>query len=121
MINNSHKTITNWHRIIYIVVLCLFVIGLPQQSDAQGSGKGKTKKKAEWVYLDHADDLKFDQATRPGVQIAKGNVRFRFEDNTLSCDSALLQPDFEYFRCDGACEDAPWHRQCQLVVGACQL
>ena len=90
MINNSHKTITNWHRIIYIVVLCLFVIGLPQQSDAQGSGKGKTKKKAEWVYLDHADDLKFDQATRPGVQIAKGNVRFRFEDNTLSCDSAFF-------------------------------
>lgn len=79
----------NWHRTTLLIVLCLFVLCLPQPTNAQGKGK-KQKKKAEWVFLDHADDLSYDEAKRPGVQIAKGKVRFRFEDYTLACDSAFF-------------------------------
>lgn len=79
----------NWHRTTLLIVLCLFVLCLPQPANAQGKGK-KQKKKAEWVFLDHADDLSYDEAKRPGVQIAKGKVRFRFEDYTLACDSAFF-------------------------------
>ena len=60
------------------------------QGKRQNKSKKQTKKKAEWVFLDHADDLSYDEAKRPGVQIAKGKVRFRFEDYTLACDSAFF-------------------------------
>lgn len=72
----------------------MFVLCMPLSSYAQGKRQNKskkqTKKKAEWVFLDHADDLSYDEAKRPGVQIAKGKVRFRFEDYTLACDSAFF-------------------------------
>lgn len=87
--NTKHRTFMNWHRTTLLIVLCLFVLCLPQPANAQGKGK-KQKKKAEWVFLDHADDLSYDEAKRPGVQIAKGKVRFRFEDYTLACDSAFF-------------------------------
>lgn len=76
-----------------ILVLCLFVLCGYSSAFAQKRARvnqQKKKKKAEWVFLDHADDLRYDQQSRPGVQIAKGNVRFRFEGNTLTCDSALM-------------------------------
>lgn len=89
-----HRTHINWHRTNYLIVLCLFVLCMPLSSYAQGKRQNKskkqTKKKAEWVFLDHADDLSYDEAKRPGVQIAKGKVRFRFEDYTLACDSAFF-------------------------------
>lgn len=72
--NTKHRTFMNWHRTTLLIVLCLFVLCLPQPTNAQGKGK-KQKKKAEWVFLDHADDLSYDEAKRPGVQIAKGKVR----------------------------------------------
>lgn len=64
----------NRHRTTLLIVLCLFVLCLPQPANAQGKGK-KQKKKAEWVFLDHADDLSYDEAKRLDVQIAKGKVR----------------------------------------------
>lgn len=89
-----HRTHINWHRTNFLIVLCLFVLCMPLSSYAQGKRQNKskkqTKKKAEWVFLDHADDLSYDEAKRPGVQIAKGKVRFRFEDYTLACDSAFF-------------------------------
>ena len=89
-----HRTHINWHRTNFLIVLCLFVLCMPLFSYAQGKRQNKskkqTKKKAEWVFLDHADDLSYDEAKRPGVQIAKGKVRFRFEDYTLACDSAFF-------------------------------
>lgn len=60
------------------------------QGKKQNNGRKPSKKKAEWVFLDHADDLSYDETKRPGVQIAKGKVRFRFEDYTLACDSAFF-------------------------------
>ena len=90
----KHRTHINWHRTNFLIVLCLFVLCMPLSSYAQGKRQNKskkqTKKKAEWVFLDHADDLSYDEAKRPGVQIAKGKVRFRFEDYTLACDSAFF-------------------------------
>ena len=90
----KHRTHINWHRTNFLIVLCLFVLCMPLFSYAQGKRQNKskkqTKKKTEWVFLDHADDLSYDEAKRPGVQIAKGKVRFRFEDYTLACDSAFF-------------------------------
>ena len=61
------------HRIILLLVLCFFAL-LPQEMWAQG---GKNAKKTEAkVYLDHSNELYYDEAKRPGVQIVKGNVYF---------------------------------------------
>ena len=94
MSNTLHIVEFSWHRTNLLLVLCLFVLCLPLSVSAQSrnksQSKAKGKKKPEWVFLDHADDLHYDQMKRPGVQIAKGNVKFRFEDNTLYCDSAFF-------------------------------
>lgn len=92
--NTKHITHINWHRTNCLLVLCLFFLCMPVSAFAQGKKQNKSrkpsKKKAEWVFLDHADDLSYDETKRPGVQIAKGKVRFRFEDYTLACDSAFF-------------------------------
>lgn len=90
-----HIIATCRHRTILKIVLCLFVVCLCKPAVAQvnkgTAAKDKpVKKKPEWVYLDHADELTYDQYSRPDVQIARGKVKFRFEDNTLDCDSAFF-------------------------------
>lgn len=103
MSNTNHNALIHWHRINKLLVLCLFVICLPLASGAQNKAKSKAKdkKKPAWVFLDHADDLRYDQFARPGVQIAKGNVKFRFEDNTLTCDSAFFNQYQNVFQAFG--------------------
>lgn len=94
-----HNIYPYMHRIITMLVLCFFVVFLPLSVAAQTkktvpSQSKKTvpikKEKPQWVYLDHADVLEYDQMERPGIQIAKGNVKFRFEDSSLDCDSAFF-------------------------------
>lgn len=48
------------------------------------------QKKARIIYMEHADLLRFRQTTNPDVQILIGNVRFRHDDATLTCDSAYF-------------------------------
>ena len=70
------------HRILFMI-LCLFVVALPVTAQR---GQAKDQK----VYLDHADQLMYDQYKNPNVQIVKGNVAFRHAGTTLKCDSAYF-------------------------------
>lgn len=94
--NKAHK---GGHGTILFTVLCLFALCLSVPAVAQN--KNKNTKKADWIYLDHADDLRYDQNVMPGVQIAKGNVKFRYEDNTLYCDSAYFNQVMNTFEAFG--------------------
>ena len=88
---------TNRHGIIIRMVLCLFALSLMLPVSAQQ----RKKKGDEKVYLDHADELRFDQFAMPGVQIVKGNVKFRYQDTQLTCDSAYFNQDQNTFRAFG--------------------
>ena len=70
------------HRILFLV-LCLFVVTL--SATAQ-----RRQAKDQKVYLDHADQLMYDQYKKPNIQIVKGNVAFRHAGTTLRCDSAYF-------------------------------
>lgn len=47
-----------------------------------------SSKDATLVYLEHSNELIFDQHIAPNLQILKGNVRFRHDNALLYCDSA---------------------------------
>ncbi len=75
------------HRIIASSILCLFGLCLACAVTAPAKkGKGD-----ERIYLNHADELRFDQfGNNPGAQIVKGHVSFRHQGSTLTCDSAYF-------------------------------
>lgn len=75
------------HRIIASWILCLFGLCLSHAVAAPG----KRAKSDERIYLNHADELRFDQfGNNPGAQIVKGHVSFRHRGSTLTCDSAYF-------------------------------
>lgn len=77
----------NRHRIIALWILCLFGLCLSYATTAPK----KRAKSDERIYLNHADELRFDQfGTNPGAQIVKGRVSFRHDGSTLTCDSAYF-------------------------------
>jgi lipopolysaccharide export system protein LptA len=85
---NKIRQMFGGHRIIFLVILCLF--GLCAMS--KGPKKHKRRKTTdERVYLIHADVLHYDQygSNAPGAQVLNGNVKFRHKGATLSCDSAF--------------------------------
>ncbi len=63
------------------MVLCLFVIA-PRPSSAQD------ERDPNRVYLEHADELKFDKFKDPDAQVLDGNVEFFHNGALLYCDSA---------------------------------
>ena len=87
------------HRTILLVVLCLFGLCLAHSRFAPR----KTKKIApdDRVYLEHADELKFDEFAKPGVQIVKGKVAFRHQGVRLTCDSAYFKQEDNSFEAFG--------------------
>mgnify|MGYP002860257568 CR=1 FL=1 len=86
MTNHSRHRFIFGHRVIGGLILCLFAFGISMPAEAQ-----KRKKKVdEKVYLDHADELRYDEFKMPGVQIVKGKVRFHYQDTKLDCDSAYF-------------------------------
>lgn len=89
------------HRILFIVVLCLF--GLCVAQSHQAPRKRLPRKKAdERVYLEHADNLSYDQyGQHPGAQILRGKVSFRHKGATLTCDSAYYYEDRNTFEAFG--------------------
>lgn len=95
--NGDSHTNGNGHRIIMMMLLCLFGLYLSVPVHAQKGRKAKDEK----VYLDHADELRYDQFLKPGVQIVKGHVRFRYQDTRLSCDSAYYNQDQNTFQAFG--------------------
>ncbi|MDX9749107.1 MAG: OstA-like protein [Paludibacter sp.] len=46
------------------------------------------QQNARIVNMENADVLMFDQMLRPDMQVARGNVRFRHDNATMTCDSA---------------------------------
>lgn len=95
-ISKTVKDIRERHGIILWMVLCLLVFSPAVPAGAQkDKGKGGGK-----VYLDHADVLLADQFNKPDIQIVKGNVKFRYNDTRLTCDSAYfnqIRNTFEAF------------------------
>ena len=85
-LSNTIRYFDRRHGIIFKMVLCLFVFSVALPAGAQ---RKKTKGDGK-VYLDHADILSADQFVKPDVQVAKGNVRFRYNDTQLTCDSAYF-------------------------------
>lgn len=86
-LGNTKYTFNTGHRVIFTMILCFFVIGLP----GAAGRKGRKKVVDERVYLVHADELKFDQyGANPDAQIVKGNVSFKHKGAFLTCDSAYF-------------------------------
>lgn len=92
MFMDDNKAFTGGHRVIFTMVLCLFVMAIASLTVFAAPRK-KTKKKAvdDRVYLIHADELRYDQyGPNPDAQIVKGHVSFRHQGAHLSCDSAYF-------------------------------
>ena len=86
MTETGHSSTTGRHRMAFMVVLCLFGLGL---LCAAAPKKKPRQKVDERVYLIHADELMYDQYGRnPGAQIARGKVAFSHKGAYLWCDSA---------------------------------
>ena len=80
-----------------ITILCLLGLWLCQPVKAQNP----VTVKGEKFYIDHADNLRHNQMEMPDVQIAKGNVRFRYKGMTLRCDSAYFNEKDKWFKAFG--------------------
>lgn len=81
---------------IYIL-LCLLAV-----STFAFGQKNTAAANDERVYLDHADNLRFDQwGPQAGAQIAKGNVKFKHKGSILTCDSAYFYQQSETFKAFG--------------------
>lgn len=99
-IRNKNKGIYDGHRIILVIVLCLFGLCLVQSKMVPA--KKKRAKTNERVYLVHADVLHYDQYGRnPNAQILNGNVSFRHKGARLTCDSAYFYQESNSFKAFG--------------------
>lgn len=98
---NKIISYTNWHRIIVVMVLCLFGLSLAYSVKPRRNRTG-VKKTDNRVYLDHADELSYDMyGKNPEAQIAKGSVVFRHKGGILKCDSAYFYEQSNSFEAFG--------------------
>ena len=99
-IQEKLKIIFCGHRILIMVILCLF--GLSMVQSRQTPKKKRRAKTDERVYLIHADQLRFNQfSSNPEAQILNGNVAFRHKGAKLYCDSAYFYQASNSFRAFG--------------------
>lgn len=99
-IQEKLKIIFCGHRILIMVILCLF--GLSMVQSRQAPKKKRRAKTDERVYLIHADQLRFNQfSSNPEAQILNGNVAFRHKGAKLYCDSAYFYQASNSFRAFG--------------------
>lgn len=84
---HNDNVLKHGHRVIIVMVLCFFVLGL-----AMAAGrKARRKPVDDRVYLLHADELRYDvYGPNPDAQIVKGHVSFRHQGSRLTCDSAYF-------------------------------
>lgn len=96
----NKDTATKWHRIIALMVLCLFGLSIAYSVKPKRT-KARQKVVDNRVYLQHADELFYDQySIRPSAQIARGHVQFMHKGARLTCDSAYfyeMSNSFEAF------------------------
>lgn len=99
-IKEIFQNIFRGHRILIMVILCLF--GLSMVQSHQAPKKKRRAKTDERIYLIHADRLRFDQySNNPEAQILNGNVAFRHKGAKLYCDSAYFYQASNSFRAFG--------------------
>ena len=80
--NNMIRCIRG-HRIILIVILCLFGLSVAQPRMAP-HGRHAKKHKDSRVYLIHSDELRYDMySANPDAQIVKGHVYFLHQGGHL--------------------------------------
>lgn len=98
--DNKLKNLFGGHRILIMMILCLFGLGLVQSRQAP---KNKRRAKTdERVYLIHADSLRYNQfGNNPTAQVLNGNVSFRHKGAKLYCDSAYFYQESNSFRAFG--------------------
>lgn len=94
MTASHHSTVIPGGHGIIVMILCLFYLFMPAALQAQ-------RHDDERIYLEHADNLSYDEYARRGVQIVKGNVRFRHAGTRLSCDSAYFNQEANSFEAFG--------------------
>lgn len=76
-------------RVVVMALICLF--GLSMLQSKVRPQKKPRKPVDERVYLEHADQLSYDEWGRvPGAQVVKGKVSFRHKGARLTCDSAYF-------------------------------
>ena len=87
---NNRNTIFRGHRIIILVVLCLFGFCLIWATSLTSHAPRK-QAKDDRVYLIHADELRYDmRGLVPDAQILRGKVHFTHGGSHLWCDSAYF-------------------------------
>ena len=87
--HNNYQYYTR-HRVIQTVTLCLFCLCLTVVYAAPRK-KTKPRPVSERVFLNHSDELKYDQfGSNPTAQILKGHVSFTHQGANLTCDSAYF-------------------------------
>ena len=90
-----------WHRIITLMVLCLFgiILAYSVRPSKKRAVRGKVDEK---VYLQHADELSYDiYGPHPDAQFLKGNVSFMHKGMHLTCDSAFFYERTNSFQAFG--------------------
>lgn len=86
---NTKTNIHIWHRVVLATALCFFVLCLGVAADRKGQRRRPVVD--ERVYLEHADELRFDTyGPNPDAQIVKGRVQFTHKGARLHCDSAYF-------------------------------
>ncbi|MBQ0074420.1 MAG: hypothetical protein KBT34_09505 [Prevotella sp.] len=102
----NHSKI-NWHRVITLVILCLFGFSLafsvrPKGKKMRNPKPRATRKEDKKVYLQHADLLNYDiYGSHPDAQFLKGNVYFIHKGMHLTCDSAYFYENTNSFEAYG--------------------
>ncbi len=90
MINKRLNNHIRGHRIISVMILCLFGFCLMQAMQAPKKHARK-RPHGDRVYLLHADELYYDMfGNNPDAQILKGKVSFLHQGSHLTCDSAYF-------------------------------
>lgn len=81
-ISDKVRSLFHGHRILIMVILCLF--GLSMVQSRQASKKKPRKKVNERVYLIHSDVLRYDMfGDNPTAQVLVGNVAFKHKGVAL--------------------------------------
>lgn len=100
-VNNSRHNRITWHRIMMLMVLCLFAFATVLSMMAK-KGRAVSRKVDEKVYLRHADELSYDiYGMHPDAQFLRGNVSFFHKGMHLTCDSAYFYESTNSFQAFG--------------------
>ena len=75
----TFKHFYSGHRVIFLVILCLFGLSAVFSQRKQGKKRQQPQTEDNRVYLVHADRLHYDQYVNPEAQILNGSVAFRHQ------------------------------------------